>query len=371
MISDHPRGFEKEAGMNNKRFLFARFQGTEILEEYGRNLYLLLNVFASSGYEIKVFNNLANRNLEKYGQLIYSLENLELTEAPPKCTDEWVYLFDKEDRATGRLAWYKKIQVRYDVFSTYRFRNPVIMPFSMHPAHVTQDLKRRLEDLRSRKSNMRIFFSGDTSGYTRNRIRYPKAKLPRLKIINTILDRMETEVLYVKDMSMLGGSQREKNIRKCVIVDTNETWVDERDWLGYLARADFFLSPPGIIMPMCHNVIEAMAVGSIPICNYPEWFTPDLTHMENCIAFDDQDDLIAKLKLALAMGEEEILRMRTNVLNYYETHLKPDTFLHRIESSKDKKVIVLIITEANMLRYSSKLKKSSVLMRGVVPGMFL
>jgi hypothetical protein len=351
--------------------LFARFQGKELLGEFGRHLFLLLNTFASSGYEIKVFKNLANRDLEKYGQLIYSLENLELTDAPPNCTEEWIYLFDKEDRATGKLAWHKKIQVRYDVFSTYRFRNPVIMPYPMHPAHVTQDLKRRLEEYRSTKSNMRIFFSGDTKGYARNRIRYPKAKLPRLKIINTILDRMDTGVLHVKDMSVLNSTQNEAYIKKCVIVDTNETWVNERDWLGYLARADFFLSPPGIIMPMCHNVIEAMAVGSIPLCNYPEWFTPGLIHMENCIAFDDQDDLIAKLKLALAMGEEEILRMRTNVLNYYETYLKPDTFLRRIESSKDKKVIVLIITEANMLRYSSKLKKSSVLMRGVVPGMFL
>jgi hypothetical protein len=357
--------------VNNKRFLFARFQGKELLGEFGRHLFLLLNTFASSGYEIKVFNNLANRDLGKYGQLIYSLENLELTEAPPGCTEGWIYLFDKEDKATGKLPWHKKIQVRYDLFSTCWFKKPVIMPYPMHPAHVTHDLERRLGEYRSRKSNMRIFFSGDTRGYTRNRIRYPKAKLPRLEIINTILERMDGEVLQVKEVSVLNGLKNEAYIKKCVIVDTNEIWVDERDWLGYLAMADFFLSPPGIVMPMCHNVIEAMAVGSIPISNYPEWFTPGLTHMENCIAFDDHDDLIIKLKRALAMDEEEIARMRTNVLDYYETYLRPDTFVHRIESSKDNIITVLIITEANVARYSSKLKKSSVLMRGKVPGRFL
>ena len=43
-------------------------------------------------------------------------------------------------------------------------------------------------------------------------------------------------------------------------------------------------------MPMCHNIIESMAVGVIPITNYPEWFDPDLEHMKNCIVFDDQKD---------------------------------------------------------------------------------
>jgi hypothetical protein len=349
--------------------LFAKFQGKEILGELGRLLYSLLNAFSSDGYQIKMFNNLTTSSLGKYGRLIHSLENLALTETPPSCTEEWIYLFDKEDKTISKLPWHKKVQVRYDVTSRYWFKKPIIMPYPVHPVHATLDLKRRLEEYRSSKSDMSIFFSGDTKGYTRNRIRYPKAKLPRLEIINTILERMDKEVLQVKDMSVLNRLQNAAPIKKCVIVDTNETWVDERDWLSYLARADFFLSPPGIVMPMCHNVIEAMAVGSIPITNYPEWFTPSLTHMENCIAFDDQDDLINKLKRALAMNEEEISRMRANVLSYYEAYLRPDTFVRRIESSKDKKIIVLILTEANVARCFSKLKKNSILMRGITPGM--
>lgn len=337
----------------------------------GRLLYSLLNAFASDGYQISFYNNVTTSDLGKYGRLIHSLENLTLTETPPSCTEEWIYLFDKEDKAIGKLSWHKKVQVRYDVFSPYWFRKPIIMPFPVHPVHTTPNLERQLGEYRSRKSDMSIFFSGDTKGYTRIRIRYPKAKLPRLEIINTILEHMDKEVLQVRDMYVLSRPQNAAYIKKCVIVDTNETWVDERDWLGYLARADFFLSPPGIVMPMCHNVIEAMAVGSIPITNYPEWFTPELTQMENCIAFDDHNDLIIKLKRALAMDEEEITRMRTNVLDYYETYLRPATFVRRIESSKENKITVLIITEANMARDSSKLKKRSVLMRGKMPVMFL
>jgi hypothetical protein len=85
--------------------------------------------------------------------------------------------------------------------------------------------------------------------------------------------------------------------------------------------------------------------------------------MENCIVFDDQDDLINKMKRALAMDKDEIRRMRNNVLDYYDNFLRPDTFVRRIETSPDKKVILLIMTEANVARCASKLGKHSVLMR--------
>jgi hypothetical protein len=83
----------------------------------------------------------------------------------------------------------------------------------------------------------------------------------------------------------------------------------------------------------------------------------------NCIVFEDREDLIKKLKQALAMDKDEIGRMRGNVLDYYDNFLRPDTFVRRIETSPDKKVIVLIITESNVARCASKLGKHSVLMR--------
>ncbi len=355
--------------MNRRRLLYAKFQKTEILGEFGRLLYLLLSAFAYNGYQIRLFDNVTSEDLGKYGRLIHSLESLTLTETTPSATEEWIYLFDKEDKRVSKLPWHKKVQVRYDVFSRYWFSKPIIMPYPVHPVHAAAVLERRLGKYRSCRRDISIFFSGDTKGYTRNRIRYPNAKLPRLEVINTILERMGEDVLHVKDMSVLDIGPNGARTRKCVIVDTNETWVEEGAWLGYLARADFFLSPPGIVMPMCHNIIEAMAIGAVPITNYPEWFTPSLTDMENCIVFEDRDDLINKLKRALAMNEEEISRMRTNVLNYYETFLMPDTFVHRIASTKDNKITVLIPTEAYVARCYSKLKKNSVLMRGITPGM--
>jgi hypothetical protein len=350
--------------MSTKRFLFAKFSEEQILLEQGRLLFSLLNAFSSAGYQIRLIDNLEADSLGKYGQPVYSLENLTVANTPPEDTENWIYLFDREDRGFGRHSWRRKVMVRYDVFSPYWFRKPIIMPFPIHPLHDSPDLDKRLLEYRSTRKNMKIFFSGDTKGYSGTRIEYPVAKLPRLEVINTILQRMDDNLLLVNEPSDLSNLRDATYVNKCVIVDTNKIWIDSRDWLGDLARADFFLCPPGMVMPMCHNLIEAMAVGTIPITNYPEWFDPDLKHMETCIVFDDKEDLINKLRHAMTLDGAPLAKMRMNVLDYYETHLKRGVFIHKLESSNARTIPLLMFSERNVARNFSKLNRNSILILG-------
>lgn len=353
--------------MTNPKFLFAKFSEKDILLEQGRLLYSLLSAFSTTGYRISLFNNLAPDSLEKYGKLVFSLEGLTLADSPPTNPENWIYLYDKEDKTLGKYEWRKKIEVRDDLFSSYCLKNPVIMPFPVHPVHCGPDLEQRLQQCRASEKKIRVFFSGDTKNYGRNRIRYPQAKLPRLDVINTVLERMGDDAILVKDLSTLSELHGSVYTNKCVIVDTSKIWIDDREWLRNLAKADFFLGPPGIVMPMCHNIVEAMAVGTIPITNYPEWFEPKLSHMENCIAFDDKDDLIDKIRSALEMGTDQIAKMRANAMGHYETHLRSSAFTRGLESHPDRKIVVLIYTEGNVARNWTKLNKRSILMRGTTP----
>ena len=349
----------------DKLKLFAKFQGEEILQEFGRLLFSLLKAFTDAGYQITLLDNLEDDKLGKYGRLVYSLAGLTRADAPPADTEEdWIYLYDRPDPALTRRPWRKQIQVRYDLFSPYWRQEPVIMPFPLHPAQNTADLEQRLQHCRSLEKRMRIFFSGDSEGYRQNRVRYPRPKLPRLEILDTLRQRLPDEVLVIGEQSQMAELAGSDYLNRCVLVDTGKIWVDEQEWLPSLARSDFFLSPPGIVMPMCHNLVEAMAVGSIPITNYPEWFDPDLVHGENCLVFDDHDDLIRKVRMALSMEREEIARLRANVLDYYQTHLRSGVFIRRIEASPDPLVRVLLITERNMARNPKKLNRNSVLIRG-------
>ena len=183
-------------------------------------------------------------------------------------------------------------------------------------------------------------------------------------MINTILDKLASRTIHVKDAALLNQLFDGDFIDSCAIVDTSKMWIDPKDWLPDLSKADFFICPPGYVMPMCHNVIEAMAVGTIPIINYPEWFNPDLRHMENCIVFGDRDDLVKKINEVLDMGSQQVAEMRDRVIDYYENHLKPRKFINDIESREENKVIVLMITDKTTRKNVTRLNKKSILITG-------
>ena len=344
--------------------VFAKFTDDDILDEMGRLLYSILNIFATNGYRVKLFGNINFGELDKYGQLVPSMKNLDLVDTVPNNTSDMLYLFDREDRSCSRRRWRKKVQIKFDVFSSYRITDPIIMPYSVHPLLSGADLPARLETLRKNKKRLRIFFSGDTKGYTKNRIHYPNTKIPRLEVIETILQRMAGKTIYVKHEADLKRLFADGFITSCVIVDTSRLWIDPTDWLPDLSKTDFFICPPGYCMPMCHNVIEAMAVGAIPIINYPEWFNPTLEHMENCIVFDDKKDLIRKIEDVLEMGQQTISEMRDKVIDYYENRLRPRTFINNIESREENKLTVLMITDKNTIRNASRLNEKSILISG-------
>ena len=351
---------------NEAPVVFAKFLNREILGEMGRLLFCLLNAFTLSGYRVKLANNLPPAALDKYGRMACSLQNVSLTDDIPAETSQMIYLFDEEDRAGGARTWRKKVQVRFDVFSPYWFSRPILMPYPVHPVHAGADLQERLQKLRGREKKMRVFFSGDKEGYVKSRVHYPKPKLPRLDVINTIVEGMATKVLPIQSEGHLDSACAHGYVNKCLIMDQNQSRIDETRWLQTLATSDFFLCPPGFVMPMCHNTVEAMAVGAIPIINYPEWFDPHLEHLKNCIAFEDRQDLLDKLNDVLEMDETAIARLRQRVIDYHDHYLAPASFVRRIESSGRGKVVVLVITDANVTKHASRLNARSILMRGTV-----
>ncbi|HHM04768.1 MAG TPA: hypothetical protein ENJ19_03385 [Gammaproteobacteria bacterium] len=352
--------------MTAQRVVFAKFLGQDIFLEQGRLLFSLFHAFVTSGYQVMFFDHTPEGGLEEYGRAALELDGVTKTTHVPANGDESLYLFDEEDPSLAGRPWRRKIKVDFDVFSPYWLEPPIIMPFPMHPVHAMRGVDQRLETFREGRKNKRVFFSGDTKDYRRNRVRYPKPKLPRLKIVNIIRERMSEDTLVVDDLAVLDGLGEAGYTNKCVLVDTDRIWVDDKIWPDMLATADFFLAPPGIVMPMCHNIVEAMAVGCVPITNYPEWFDPALTPMENCIAFDGEDDLLAKLRLALRMPVEQIRSMRAKVLSYYERYLRPANFIRRVEDAPQNPVTVLLITEKNMARRPKKLGRWSVLIKGTV-----
>jgi hypothetical protein len=125
----------------------------------------------------------------------------------------------------------------------------------------------------------------------------------------------------------------------------SETKTKDEDWLNFLATSDFFIAPPGFRYPWCHNAIEAMSVGTIPILQYSNLFSPQLRHLENCLQYQSKEELENVVKLALTLGQEEISRLKQNVVHYFEDHLSPNAIVKRIKElaeSGQKKVDISI-----------------------------
>jgi len=347
-----------------KPIVFAKFVGRDILDEQGRLLFALLNAFATSGHSTMLFDSLPADRMGRYAVMAKQLPGVVETTTVPDQSREMYYLFDHEDRTIGRRDWLKKIRVGFDIFSRFWLRRPILMQFPVHPVHAAPDLRRRLLPLRSRPRSMRAFFSGEMLGYTVNRITYPKAKLTRLEIVEVARELSGDRTVFVQQQSEFDRMLAGGFVDKCVILDTSRFRVPDHAWLDVLSRAEFFLAPPGIVMPMCHNSVEALSVGTIPIINYPEWFEPRLEHLRNCIAFDDRRDLTAKLASIFAMGPAAIATMRQEAIRCYDAHLSSESFTAKIEARPERSIEVLMILEEYVRKNAGRLGAGSVLLRG-------
>jgi hypothetical protein len=367
----HARG-NQVTSKSHQPVIFAKFVDQDILSEMGRLLFYTLNIFALNGYQIKLFQNIDFEKLEKdrpYIRLVESVESLVMVDVIPGNTEDIIYLFDREDKECAQKNWKKRIQIKFNIFSSYFWSlfsksRPAIMPYPMHPLLYGADLESRLEAGRQQKRTMRIFFSGDTEGYKRNRIHYPTVKLTRSEIIGTITEETGDNAICVTDTESHNQILEGEYIQKFVIVDNKHLRIEAGQWLEALSKSDFFLCPPGYVMPMCHNVIEAMSVGTIPVINYPEWLNPSLTDMVNCVAFDDKADLIRKINLILNMDEDKINEMRDRVIQYYRNNLDPAGFINKLGMNTEKKTTLLMITDAYVAKNASKLNRNSILING-------
>ena len=231
------------------------------------------------------------------------------------------------DRETRR-----KIQLSYGYYeSQERAPDTVTMPYFCHPDFYRLGLDRRARTLRDGSRSIRVLFAGGI-----NEEKY-QTELQFPIMNRTIVLRTATAALG-EDLRVIRSRDEVRQIlsgapQRALFVLSENTDESTRlhratpwQYQTLLSRSDFFLAPPGVLMPHCHNIIEAMAVGAIPVTNYGSYMSPPLEHDVNCIAFQTPEDLTAQIRRVLSLPEEEIRRMRANVLRYYDSHLDPVAF---------------------------------------------
>lgn len=126
-----------------------------------------------------------------------------------------------------------------------------------------------------------------------------------------------------------------------VLCETQHCKIPRAEWLNALGKADFFLACPGVGMPLCHNLIEAMAAGAIPVLQYADYLPQPLTDRENCMVFHDAASLRSTLEEILKLPPARVLELRANVRRYYREILAPGCFSRRLFVGGRQKTLLL------------------------------
>jgi hypothetical protein len=252
----------------------------------------------------------------------------------------------------------KSVQTNEVMFDTNYFKycydeekkitqDNLIMPYYMYP-RIYNSFYKKINIRKNPDFNLRIFFSGSIvkDGYSNFLWNKEPDKFPsRINIIKKILKEFKSEIFLINSKEDLKSSEM---TRKKIIFCLHDKMIKKTTYtlnfkqnFDLLTKSCFNLSCPGVVMPLCHHLIEGIKVGSIPITNCEKLIFPNLGK-EVSLQYSNLDQLIEKFHEALTMDNNEVLFMREKVLNYYNSNLSPENFkknFFKILSKNEKKII--------------------------------
>lgn len=231
----------------------------------------------------------------------------------------------------------KLLCIDYNLYTTDSISgDDLFLPIMFHPNLLNPDGYARASSLSSnRDRKIRVFFAGniDSESYSREIAAGEKRYLNRSAIISALIrDGLDGRLTVPATWrEFITHAQTGYYRDKFVIVDIDRFKIPHTDWLDTLSNSEFFLSPPGYTQPFCHNIVEAMAVGTVPITQYGDLFKPSLQDKRECISFNSLDELIDRMKAIL---KEDTLSksMSADVLHYHDKYLSLSSAAQHIQS---------------------------------------
>tara|TARA_Y100000815_G_scaffold273217_1_gene303916 strand:+ start:14292 stop:15362 length:1071 start_codon:yes stop_codon:yes gene_type:complete len=216
-----------------------------------------------------------------------------------------------------------------DYFSRGENESIYYVPMAMHPVYYHKNIWHELQQ--SHKINS-IFFAGNIeSRYYKWIENSPFDVIPRHDLIGFLVNKGFGVIL--KNPEDYVRIKEKGESKKIIIIDRKVFSIPSDKFRVEVSRFSFFLACPGILMPLSHNLIEAMSVGSIPIIQkaYADILIPPLIDMKNAIIFNSFDDLTASLNSVYDLDDEDRDRISKNVIKYYDKYLTPYSVIKKIE----------------------------------------
>jgi len=157
---------------------------------------------------------------------------------------------------------------------------------------------------------------------------------------------------------------------KIVIIDTSKIKIPANIYFYILLDSLFYIHTCGTLYPYCHNQIESMMAGCIPITQFNNFYKPSLIHENNCLSYKTLDELIIILnKISENKYNNIISKMNSNIHNYYISHYSFISFNNKLLLLLNNKIkyskyyIVTYLNESminELLNNKNKFEKKEV-----------
>jgi hypothetical protein len=210
-------------------------------------------------------------------------------------------------------------------------------PFPMFPGLYRINQDSILSDLRRQERPWGFFFGGQSAShkYDKNWVKGVYGKVTRSAYLAIARETLAAgpglkEPENNRELDTLLSSP----VQGGVLVYNEKCKIPLEQWLPVMARSRFFFACPGVRYPMSHNTVEALAVGSVPIIEYPEDFYPALQDGINCLTFTGEAGLKAAIERAASLNEAEWQGLSSNAIEFYEHHLSPVAAVNRLLESQ-------------------------------------
>lgn len=317
----------------NEKVLYVNFENPNL---YHRFFYLLLKFYQLSGYTIiypmsfSKFRNL--RNGDQYLAFILKERNfLTLKKLTKK--SNFIEITDENFSAEYFKNYFEKGNSKENAFH---------IPMSFHPLMYHKNLwDAEIEQKKQRINSVFCYGNFDDKAY--------------LEIDRTAFNVINRRKLYdffaaqkdfylIKNENDLESKISEKPEKKYIFAEKYVYPLPMEQVRETLSHFRYFLCCPGVVMPLCHNVIEAMSVGTVPIIQreYAEVMYPNLEDGHNAIIYNNFVDLRDILNEKLFnISEQKFIEMSLNCIDYYKNYLSPEGMIFYLNQNLGKNRIYL------------------------------
>ena len=216
-------------------------------------------------------------------------------------------------------------------FGNY-FEETFFFPILFHPIYLMQNHKRYKGKLLN-KINM--LFVGNCSNLysdSASAIHQKYGIETRNEVIDFLLTNFSEAIFRPKNIDELFSAMHNEHsalAKKIVVIDRFR--LEGEDYWTVFQHSAFHIWTCGYVQPYCHNQVESMSCGSIPIYNRRIKY-PDLNE-NNSYPYDNLTELADKVKILLEVdiNSELILKKNKMIEQVFNNHFSNEAFDYKMK----------------------------------------